>query len=353
MFLDKLYGLVRPLLFLLSAENAHVISMLCLECSSRLLSRLRSRVAHVRTSTGRVLMGCYFRNAVGLAAGLDKDGRYLTGLMALGFGHIEIGTVTLRPQLGNAPPRLWRKVAEESLFNRMGFNNKGLAHLCTRLSEQRVRKLARAYDTRIGVSIGINRDTPKHAAATELCQTYKGVYPYADYVAINFSSPNTKGLRHYQNSEDLTEILTRLRTVHDQLSATQNRSVPLVVKLSADQSERALLAIAPVLKRHAHGVIFSNTMLYQQVLKSHCLAKPVVYSGGISGRLLKHKILPKTKVLARALSPLPLIACGGIDSPAVARERIAAGAQLVQLYTGLIYKGPKLASHIAQALATT
>jgi dihydroorotate dehydrogenase len=295
-------------------------------------------------------MGCYFRNAVGLAAGMDKDGKYLRGLLGLGFGHIEVGTVTLRAQPGNPPPRLRREVAQECLFNRMGFNNRGLEHLQARLSDRRLVQLLKAYDTRLGISIGINANTRKSQVVEELCETYKGVYPYADYIAINFSSPNTKGLRDYQNSKDLQQILRSLRTVREQLKLLKPRPVPLVVKLSPDQSEQDLLALVPVLRRYAEGVIFSNTMACKRLLKPSLFSKPVVYSGGLSGHALKEVSLAKTKILAQKLSPLPLIACGGIDSASVACERIAMGARLVQIYTGLIYKGPGLVPRIACAI---
>lgn len=350
--MDFLYALARPLLFLLPAEVAHRVSLLGLQWWSRLVPRyyLRRRLQPCVQEPIEV-MGCVFNNRVGLAAGLDKDGRYLAGLLTLGFGFVEVGTVTLRAQKGNTPPRLMRKVSEESLFNRMGFNNEGVSRLCERLNTSDVQRLLRVSNTRLGISIGINSDTAKERAVTELCEVFERVYVFADYVAVNFSSPNTEGLRDYQNSADLTIILRALSRTRTRLEHLKTRRVSLVIKLSPDLSEDALLALVPVLGECADGVIFSNTVAHcESVGRFGRKGRGALLAGGLSGRLLQSQLPEKTAMLARALRPLPLIACGGIDSGAVAVERLASGAQLIQLYTGLIYKGPGLVRNIARYL---
>lgn len=348
MLADTLYALVRPLLFLLPAESAHHFSLLLLKYWAWFWPQ--ARAGHL-VHNARTVMGCRFRNPVGLAAGLDKDAKYLSGLLSLGFGHIEVGTVTLRPQRGNPAPRLFRKVSKESLLNCMGFNNLGATHLCERIATSRIQKLLSIYDTRLGISIGINSDTLKKNALSELTKVFKQVYRYADYIAINFSSPNTAGLRDYQNREDLANILAGLNTVRATLHDVKRSVVPLVVKLTADQDESTLLSLVPTIKQYAEGVIFSNTMAHRETMRPYCYwGKQLVISGGLSGRLLQKHMVQKTAILASALSPLPLIACGGIDSGVQARGRIIAGAQLVQLYTGLVYKGPHLPQKIADYL---
>lgn len=332
-FISCLYYALRPVLFLLPAEWAHHFGMLFLQYAAFCFAKKQCPcMAPVK------VMGLNFNNPVGVAAGLDKDGQYLLGLSSLGFGFIEVGTVTLRPQSGHTKPRLFRLIKDRSLLNRMGFNNAGAAALCQRLNEPRLRYYLARFQTRIGISIGLNKDTTHSSAITELSALFMQIYSVADYIVINFSSPNTVNLRDYLKQSQLLMILDALCKKRAALIATGSQYKPIVVKLSPDESLKDLEHLITTIKDIVDGVIFSNT-----TMKHDGSSKSVA---GVSGALLRHKTKSYFAPLAQTLGATPLIACGGIDSATRAQQNLDLGAKLVQIYTGLIFSGPGLARAI-------
>jgi dihydroorotate dehydrogenase len=283
-------------------------------------------------------MGIRFPNPVGLAAGLDKNGEYIDALAALGFGFLEIGTVTPRPQPGNAKPRMFRLVEHEAIINRLGFNNLGVERL--------LRNVERAsFSGVLGINIGKNFDTPNDRAASDYLLCLDAVYARASYVAVNISSPNTQNLRELQSSERLDELLAALMERRDALAARHGATKPLLVKIAPDLDDAQIASIAALAVTHrVDGLIATNTTVSRDAVAGHPHASQ---AGGLSGRPL---FGPSTKVLSKLASELqgrvPLIGVGGIAGGADARAKIDAGASLVQLYTGFIYDGPRL---IAQA----
>ncbi len=333
------YPLLRPLLFALPPETAHRLAL-------NLLARLPTAGQGAGggigpTPTPVSAMGLTFANPVGLAAGFDKDGEAVAGWRRLGFGFVELGTVTPRPQPGNPRPRLFRLPAQGALINRLGFNNAGAEALARRLEPVSTDRADPAVV--FGVSIGKNRDTPIERATEDYVLAYEAVREVADYVAVNLSSPNTHRLRQLENPSQLAPLLKKLVTLRDHASG---RRPPLVVKLSPDLEAAAVGETVAVLRDSGvDGVLIGNTTATREGVEHHRLA---VEAGGLSGRPLFSR---STELLARFADALggalPLIAAGGIDSLEAAQAKIDAGATLVQLYTGLIYQGPGLARRIA------
>jgi dihydroorotate dehydrogenase len=332
-----LYALARTALFRLDPEVAHDLtlkSLAALGPGAALLGAGADR------GEARRMMGLDFPNPVGLAAGLDKNGEYIDALAALGFGFLEIGTVTPRPQPGNPKPRMFRLEEHEAIINRLGFNNLGVERLLRNVERAAFRGV-------LGINIGRNFDTPNERAADDYLACLEAVHARASYVTVNISSPNTKDLRDLQSSARLDELLGALMAKRAALAAREGRAKPLLVKVAPDLEDAQIEAIAELAVKHAvDGLIATNTTVSRENVSGH---RHGLQTGGLSGRplfALSTRVLAK---LARALGGrVPLIGVGGILSGADARAKIEAGASLVQVYTGFVYRGPAL---IAQARA--
>ncbi len=285
-------------------------------------------------------MGLTFPNPVGLAAGLDKNGDYVDALEALGFGFVEVGTVTPRAQPGNPKPRLFRIPEAQAIINRMGFNNRGVDHLVERLKKRRSRGI-------LGINIGKNFDTSIENAAGDYIACMRKVYAYASYITLNISSPNTKDLRNLQHPESLGRLLQRLKSEQTELCNRHGKYVPLAVKIAPDLSDAEAFAMAELLlANQIDAVIATNTTVSRDRIKG---LRHAGEDGGLSGRPLFEQSTRIVACLSRALkTTIPIIASGGILTPEDALEKKAAGASLVQLYSGLVYKGPDL---IAETVA--
>lgn len=335
-----MYPLLRKALFTADPETAHGLALESLRLghtlgATRLLCRTVEQPVEV--------MGLSFPNPVGLAAGMDKNGDYIDALGSLGFGFIEVGTVTPRPQPGNPKPRLFRLEKARALINRLGFNNKGVDHLVRRVRN-------RTYKGVLGVNIGKNFDTPGDDAAADYLLCLERVYPHADYVAVNISSPNTKGLRDLQAPHRLGELLRILGAKRDELAATSSRRVPLVVKIAPDLEEKQITAIAETVAASGFdGVIATNTTVSREAVAGLPHAGE---EGGLSGAPVRE---PANHVLASLHGLLPsaiaLIGTGGITSGPDAAEKIRLGADLVQFYTGFVYRGPELIGECLRSIA--
>ena len=342
---DKfLYSLVRPLLFSLNPETAHNVTLpLLRKIAQTGITQLLSKTI---TET-RVVMGLTFPNAVGLAAGMDKDGAYIDGLAALGFGFIEIGTVTPRAQPGNPKPRMFRLPEANALINRMGFNNGGVDAFVRNV------QASRYYQERqgiLGLNIGKNADTPIERATEDYLACFDKVYPYASYITVNISSPNTKNLRQLQQSSELDGLLSQLKTAQTRLAEQHGRYVPVALKIAPDLDQEQVGTIADALRRHRiDGVIATNTTITRDAVQGLHHAEE---AGGLSGAPVLALSNQVIRSLHQALgNEIPIIGAGGILSAEDATSKIDAGARLVQLYTGLIYRGPSLISDCAQAIA--
>lgn len=336
-----MYSLARKFFFTLSGEMAHQLALESLDAAWRL--RLTRLMAAPPIHAPVEAMGLTFPNAVGLAAGLDKNADHLNSLGSLGFGFIEVGTVTPKPQPGNPKPRLFRIPEQEAIINRMGFNNKGMAHLIAQVKK-------RQYSGLIGINLGKNLTTPVEKAVDDYLLGLEAAFPHADYITVNISSPNTPGLRSLQYGEALKQLLQPLKHRQQQLADEQQRHVPLLVKVAPDMNRDELQSLADCLREVAvDGVIATNTTLDKSQVSEF---KHGQEEGGLSGRPLTEKANQMTAQLTEALEgSLPIIGVGGIFSAADASERIKAGATLVQLYTGFIYKGPQLIHECAEAIA--
>jgi dihydroorotate dehydrogenase len=330
-----LYSLARPLLFSLSEEHSHELT----------LALLRKRAGKLWPGTvpavPKTVMGIEFPNPVGLAAGLDKNGDCIDGLADLGFGFIEVGTVTPRPQSGNPQPRLFRLPEAQALINRMGFNNLGVDYLVAAVKRSR-------YKGVLGINIGKNKDTPVEDAVQDYLICQQKVHAYASYLVVNVSSPNTPGLRTLQHGAALDELLDTLREAQTRLDQEQRRRVPLVIKIAPDNSEEELQSMAEAFLQHGiDGVCVGNTTLSRDGVQN---LKNGGEQGGLSGT-------PLTPIANRALAVMrntlngriPIIGVGGINSAGDALEKQRQGADLVQIYSGLIYQGPSLIGDIARA----
>ena len=332
------YPFVRKALFQLDPERAHDLTL-------QQLSRLSATpfTGLIRQSLPFkpvTCMGLTFKNPLGLAAGLDKNGECIDAFGAMGFGFIEIGTVTPRPQPGNDKPRMFRVVEAEGIINRMGFNNLGVDNLVENVKKAH-------FDGILGINIGKNKDTPVEQGKEDYLICMDKIYPYAGYIAINISSPNTPGLRSLQYGEALDDLLAAIKMRQNDLQQIHHKYVPVAVKIAPDLSEEELIQVAESLLRHnIDGVIATNTTLDRELVKGLKHAEQV---GGLSGRPVQ---LRSTEIIRRLAVELqgriPIIGVGGIDSLVSAREKIAAGASLVQIYSGFIYKGPPLIKEIVR-----
>jgi dihydroorotate dehydrogenase len=341
---DKLlYALARPLLFSLDAETAHDFALPSLR---RAAAFGVTKALPKPAPDPRTVMGIAFPNPVGLAAGLDKDGAYIDGLASLGFGFIEVGTVTPRAQPGNPKPRMFRLPQANAIINRMGFNNGGVDAFVANV------QASRFYRDRLGVlglNIGKNADTPIERAADDYLHCLEKVYPYASYVTVNISSPNTKNLRQLQGASELDALLSRLKDAQLRLTDKHRRYVPVALKIAPDIDGDQIFAIAGALLRHKiDAVIATNTTIARDAVRGMRHADE---AGGLSGA----PVLDLSNKVIRALKSelgdaVPIIGVGGIFSGADAQAKMEAGAALVQLYTGLIYRGPALVRECAAAL---
>jgi dihydroorotate dehydrogenase len=334
------YGLIRPFLFSLDAEHAHELTLAALGATSHTLFKFAYKQARVSDAT--TLMGITFPNKVGLAAGLDKNGRYIDAFAEMGFGFIEVGTVTPKAQPGNPKPRMFRLSQKQALINRLGFNNEGLDAFI-----ENVKRSKRPVP--IGLNIGKNAATPIENATDDYLTCLRGVYAHADYVTVNISSPNTKNLRTLQSDEALDALLSALNAEREKLAQVHGKHVPLALKIAPDLEDAQIDAIAATLLRHnIDGVIATNTTLSRDAVKGLAHADE---AGGLSGAPVLEASNAVIKRLRKKLGKrVPIIGVGGILSAADAQSKIAAGADLVQIYTGLIYEGPALVTRCARAL---
>lgn len=334
----SIYPLIRPLLFRIDPERAHQLSLGALHylpqaCLSQ--PKLKAPVVNA--------LGLEFPHPIGLAAGLDKNGEYLDGLSKLGFSFIEVGTVTPRPQVGNPKPRLFRIPSAGAIINRMGFNNQGVDALIANIS-------AASYAGILGINIGKNKDTPMDKAVDDYLYCLRKVYLHASYVTINISSPNTPGLRLLQEGAYFRELISTLREEQLHLSDKHQRYVPLVVKISPDETDETLKSMAEVMvSQGIDGIIATNTTC------DHHAVSGMPYggeAGGLSGRPLLPLSTHCLTILKSVVGDdMTLIGVGGIDTPAVATEKLEAGASLLQVYTGLLYKGPGLVSQLVDGIS--
>ena len=339
------YPLARPFLFGLDPEQAHELTL-------GALARLQNTPAQCLWAAPRVddpveLAGLRFPNRVGLAAGLDKNGRCIDGLGAMGFGFIEVGTVTPKAQPGSAKPRMFRLPQQQALINRLGFNNEGLDAF---LAHVRRAHSFRARGGIVGLNIGKNAATPIENAVDDYLLGLQAVAPHADYVTVNISSPNTRNLRALQSDEALDALLAALAERRDALAATLERRVPMFLKIAPDLDEAQIALIAATLQRHGmDGVIATNTTIARDAVQGLPHADE---AGGLSGAPVFEASNRVIRALRQALGPaFPIIGVGGVLSGADARAKIEDGADLVQIYTGLIYRGPAIVAEAAAAIA--
>ena len=331
------YPVVRKLLFLLKPETAHIVSLRLMDVANK-LGLLKLFVGKPIQAPVTV-MGIEFLNPVGLAAGLDKNGEHIDALAACGFGFVEIGTVTPLAQPGNPKPRLFRLEADEAIINRMGFNNQGVEYLIENVKRSKRQCV-------LGINIGKNRDTPLENAVDDYRSALTQVYPYADYVTINISSPNTPGLRDLQHGEELEKLLSSLKQEQSRLEGVHGKYVPLAVKIAPDLDDAAIVELAQTFIRlKIDGVIATNTTNTRENLHDQNQAKE---QGGLSGRPLRQMSDHVLEKLVTELDgKIPVIAAGGVFSAEDARRKMQLGAALVQIYTGFIYQGLPLVSDCA------
>lgn len=335
----NLYRLFRPLVFALEPEAAHHVAL----GAARFAERLGIRpFAHVAKMKPVRVMGLDFPSVVGLAAGLDKNGEYIDALAALGFGFIEIGTVTPRPQPGNPKPRLFRLPEAEAIINRMGFNNHGVDVLIENVKCARYRGI-------LGINIGKNFDTPIEKAVDDYLYCLRRVYPYASYIAVNISSPNTANLRQLQSEAMIGGLLQSLKQEQRHLVEAHQRYVPLAVKIAPDMTDEQIVGISEAfLEYQVDAVIATNTTISRQGVENLANAHQ---QGGLSGAPLTQRSTEVVRQLHQILGEkVPIIAAGGIMTGEDALAKINAGAKLIQLYTGLIYRGPRLIHEVNDVL---
>ncbi|MFY1039239.1 quinone-dependent dihydroorotate dehydrogenase [Pantoea agglomerans] len=334
------YPIVRPALFKLDPERAHELTFQQL----RFMNGTPLEMFYRQNLPSRPVtcMGLTFKNALGLAAGLDKNAECIDAFAAMGFGFVEVGTVTPRAQAGNDKPRMFRLVEAGGIINRMGFNNLGVDHLVENVKKAR-------FNGVLGINIGKNKDTPVEQGKDDYLICMEKVYAHAGYIAINISSPNTPGLRSLQYGEALDDLLSSIKQKQKELEQRHLKYVPLAVKIAPDLSEEELIQVADSLIRHQiDGVIASNTTLDRSLVSG---LKHAEESGGLSGRPVQSRSTAVIQRLSQELQGrLPIIGVGGIDSLTAAREKIAAGATLVQIYSGFIYQGPGLIKDIVTHL---
>ncbi len=336
----SIYQLARPLLFALDAERAHDLGLKAIETAYRLgLNPLMaSRPAALPTR----VFGIDFPNPVGLAAGLDKNAAHIDALAALGFGFIEVGTITPRPQPGNPKPRMFRLPEQLAVINRLGFNNQGLDTLVRNVECSRFQGV-------LGINIGKNKDTPNERAVDDYLLCLERVYPLASYITVNISSPNTQGLRDLQEETALARFIGSLREAQERLAGIHGKHKPMLLKIAPDLSPTEMDGIAEVLlKSGIDGLICTNTTIDRAVIAGHPLAAE---AGGLSGKPLLERSTSVLRGMSERLgSRLPIIGVGGIVDGAGAVAKFAAGASLVQFYSGMIYRGPQLIGNCVEAL---
>ncbi len=336
-----MYALLRPLLFLLQPERAHHLTFTLLDLAARIPGLLRL-VGGDRppADAGVDLMGLRFPSPVGLAAGMDKDAKHVEALSRIGFGFIEVGTLTPRPQPGNPRPRLFRLRADHALINRMGFNNGGVIEAVDRLRKRRPGII-------VGGNIGKNKDTPNEEAIKDYIACYDTLYPAVDYFVVNVSSPNTSGLRALQEKGPLSEILRSL------MERRQDGRKPILLKIAPDLNDAQLDDIVAVVQESGiAGVIATNTTISRERLRTPKAEVEAMGAGGVSGAPVRTRSTEVVRYLRERLPrPCVIIGVGGIDSWGAAKEKLDAGADLVQVYTGLIYEGPALVKRINRAYA--
>ena len=337
-----MYSHIRDLLFRLNPETSHELSLDMLGAAER-LKLIGLLAAKVEDDPVEVL-GLKFRNPVGLAAGLDKNGDYFNALGALGFGFVEIGTITPRPQPGNPQPRLFRLPQAQAIINRMGFNNKGVDHLVAQVKKRR-------YDGILGINIGKNATTPVENAADDYLICMRKVYAHADYITVNISSPNTPGLRNLQFGESLSQLLSTLKKEQGVLAAAEGKYVPVLVKIAPDMDSSEIAQVAGVLIQEGmDGVIATNTTVGREGVEG---LEHGDEAGGLSGLPVRDKSTQVIETLNSCLGgKLPIIGVGGIFDGASAADKVRAGASLVQVYSGFIYEGPELIARAAAGIAS-
>jgi dihydroorotate dehydrogenase len=338
--LMNIYPLLRPLLFSLNPETAHEVTLKLLKVgyATGLNQLLYPRIPDKPIT----IMGLNFKNPVGLAAGLDKNGDYIDALASMGFGFIEIGTVTPRPQAGNPKPRLFRLPEHQAIINRMGFNNFGIDHLLEQVRHSH-------YKGILGINIGKNADTPIEKATDDYLIGLRKAYSAASYITINISSPNTKNLRQLQQGNEIKGLIVALKSEQLKLQQQHGRYVPLAVKIAPDLTDEEITHIAKLLLEFSiDAVIATNTTITRDMIAKHRLANE---TGGLSGAPVKNKSTYVVQGLAAELNgKLPIIAAGGILNAEDAQEKLNAGATLVQIYSGLIYQGQQLIADIVKTL---
>ncbi|MCC8363567.1 quinone-dependent dihydroorotate dehydrogenase [Lysobacter sp. A6] len=335
-----MYGLARPFLFGLDAERAHDVTLSALEAAYR--SGINPLIAGTPKPLATRAFGLQFPNPVGLAAGLDKNGEHIDALLALGFGFIEIGTTTPRPQEGNPKPRMFRLPDQRAVINRLGFNNLGVDALVRNVEKAKRRGV-------LGINIGKNKDTPNESAESDYLYCMERVYALADYITVNISSPNTAGLRELQEEQQLRRLVAALREAQERLAAQHGRRVPMLVKIAPDLTDDDIDAAGRVLSDlEVDGVIATNTTIGRFGLDG---VRHANEAGGLSGEPLMGKsTLVLRRLRTRLPEHIPMIGVGGILSGADAATKQAAGATLVQMYTGLVYRGPALISECVEAV---
>lgn len=334
------YPAIRKVLFQFDAETIHEMTIKGLKSTGKSpLSAFYKQSVQDKPVT---VMGIHFPNLVGLAAGLDKNGECIDAFAAMGFGFVEVGTVTPRPQPGNDKPRIFRLPEANAVINRMGFNNKGVDYLVSQVQATKFKGV-------LGINIGKNKDTPDENAKDDYIHCMRKVYDFATYITVNISSPNTPGLRSLQYGEALDELLSALKVEQAQLAEQYGKYVPIAVKIAPDLNEEEVNSIAKsLIDNNIDGVIATNTTLSREGVEGLEFGDE---QGGLSGQPVKEKSTQVIKFLSQALdNKLPIIGVGGIASSDDANEKLIAGASLVQVYTGFIYQGPELVKEIVNGL---
>lgn len=336
-----MYSLLKPLLFLQDPEDAHDRTIALLKHTQG--TPLKQAYHQCVPDCPVEFLGMQLPNPIGLAAGLDKNGECIDAFAAMGFGFIEVGTVTPKPQPGNPKPRLFRLPEADAIINRMGFNNKGVDYLVEQVKRSRYRGV-------LGINIGKNKKTPEDKALDDYLVCLRKVYELASYVTVNISSPNTPGLRELQYGEALDALLAGLKAEQNRLADSTGRYVPMLVKIAPDLSTEEVDSIAQsLIAAEIDGVIATNTTLDRSAVEG---LEHADEAGGLSGAVLRQQSCDITRQLADALDgALPIIGVGGIDSEHAALERMDAGAELLQIYTGFIYRGPGLVRRLIKAVA--
>lgn len=333
--------MLHSLLLRLPPESAHAVALRALNFAY--ITGLSRLLFATPPAAPRTVMGLQFPNPIGLAAGFDKNGICINGLGSLGFGFIEVGTVTPRPQLGNPKPRLFRLPADQAIINRMGFNNLGVAHLIVQVQQRR-------YSGILGINLGKNATTPLENSADDYLWSLQQVYPYVDYVTINISSPNTQNLRQLQHGHELRHILDVLKTAQTNLATTHQKYVPLVLKIAPDLTPVEITDIAQAcLENQIDGIIATNTTLSREGVAHLPHGQE---TGGLSGKPLTTQATKVLQILLETVqNKIPVIASGGVMTVADVEAKFAAGASLVQIYSGLIYQGTNLIHQAVRAIA--